>query len=86
MLTNREKQIMELVSEGNSNDDIAEKLSITKSTVKKHLERIFKKLNAFNRVQATLRFMYEEYDEILNIYSKFSEDKKNLAIRIMKAI
>ena len=43
-LTKRELEVIRLVIEGNSNTNIAEKLFVSKATVKKHLNNIYKKL------------------------------------------
>jgi DNA-binding NarL/FixJ family response regulator len=48
-LTNRERQIIRLVSEGLSNKQIARRLSITDGTVKVHLHHICEKLQVSNR-------------------------------------
>lgn len=48
-LTEREHQIMELVSEGLSNKEIGRRLRITDGTIKVHLHHIFKKLEISNR-------------------------------------
>jgi len=54
-LTDRERQIMRLVSEGLSNKEIARRLNITDGTIKVHLHHIFQKLEVSNRtVLATL--------------------------------
>lgn len=54
-LTDREGQIMRLVSEGLSNKEIARRLKLTDGTIKVHLHRIFQKLEVSNRtVLATL--------------------------------
>jgi DNA-binding NarL/FixJ family response regulator len=49
VLTNRERQIMRLVSEGLSNKEIGRRLSITDGTMKVHLHHIFQKLDVSNR-------------------------------------
>jgi DNA-binding NarL/FixJ family response regulator len=54
LLTGRENQILALVSVGASNDDIAEKLSLSPHTVKTHLYNVFRKINVPNRFQAAL--------------------------------
>jgi DNA-binding CsgD family transcriptional regulator len=48
-LSKREREVLGLVMDGESNRDIAEKLFISESTVKKHVNRIFKKLKVGNR-------------------------------------
>jgi len=54
ILTDRQIEILALISVGDTNDEIADKLCISPYTVKTHLYRIFKKINVPNRVQAAL--------------------------------
>jgi DNA-binding NarL/FixJ family response regulator len=49
VLTERERQIMSLVSEGLSNKEIGRRLNITDGTIKVHLHHIFQKLEITNR-------------------------------------
>jgi two-component system, NarL family, nitrate/nitrite response regulator NarL len=49
VLTDRERQIMRLVSEGLSNKEIGRRLNITDGTIKVHLHHIFQKLEISNR-------------------------------------
>jgi two-component system, NarL family, response regulator LiaR len=51
-ITPRELQILQLISEGMSNREIAEKLFVSENTVKTHSSRIFDKLGAKRRTQA----------------------------------
>ena len=51
-LTPREMEVLELLADGDSNQDIAEKLFITVRTVKKHTSNIYGKLNVNSRIQA----------------------------------
>jgi two-component system nitrate/nitrite response regulator NarL len=48
-LTDRERQIVRLVSEGLSNKEIGRRLKITDGTIKVHLHNIFEKLKVSNR-------------------------------------
>jgi len=48
-LTDRERQIMRLVSEGLSNKEIGRRLNIADGTIKVHLHHIFQKLDVGNR-------------------------------------
>jgi two-component system nitrate/nitrite response regulator NarL len=48
-LTDRERQIMRLVSEGLSNKEIGRRLNITDGTIKVHLHHIFQKLEISSR-------------------------------------
>jgi DNA-binding NarL/FixJ family response regulator len=56
-LTTREKEILKMVAQGSSNNDIAEKLFVREVTVKTHLNSIFKKLKVKSRTQAVLLAM-----------------------------
>jgi DNA-binding NarL/FixJ family response regulator len=53
-LTKREKEILKAMTVGLSNQEIADKLFISESTVKTHINRIFKKLGVKNRAKAIL--------------------------------
>jgi two-component system nitrate/nitrite response regulator NarL len=60
-LTDRERQIMRLVSEGLSNKEIGRRLNITDGTIKVHLHHIFTKLEISNRtVLAALAISYND--------------------------
>jgi two-component system, NarL family, nitrate/nitrite response regulator NarL len=48
-LTERERQIMQLVCEGQSNKEVGRKLKLTEGTVKVHLHHIYQKLAIRNR-------------------------------------
>ncbi len=51
-LSPREREVLELVSQGKSNKEIAAALSVAENTVKNHLKSILEKLHLENRVQA----------------------------------
>jgi DNA-binding CsgD family transcriptional regulator len=55
-LSRRESEVLALVAVGKTNLQIAEQLTISIKTVKKHLENTFEKLNAENRVDAVNKF------------------------------
>jgi two-component system response regulator DegU len=57
-LTRREAEIVDLVSQGLQNKKIAERLSITDTTVRHHLTSIFDKLSVTNRLEL-MRFAYD---------------------------
>jgi LuxR family maltose regulon positive regulatory protein len=54
-LSERELEVLELIAQGVSNQEITERLIIAMPTVKKHIGNIFAKLEVTNRVQALLR-------------------------------
>ncbi len=65
-LTNREREILQLVGEGNSTKQIAEKLRIASTTVKTHRDHIMEKLDAHDiagltRASIRLRLVSPEY-------------------------
>jgi DNA-binding CsgD family transcriptional regulator len=51
-ITKRELEILELIAQGMSNREIAEKLFVSENTVKTHSSRLFDKLSARRRTQA----------------------------------
>ena len=51
-ITARELEILQLIAEGLSNREIAEKLFVSENTVKTHSSRVFDKLGAKRRTQA----------------------------------
>jgi DNA-binding NarL/FixJ family response regulator len=53
-LTDREREVLALVAEGNSNKQIGDKLAISERTVKSHLTYIMTKLRAADRTHAVV--------------------------------
>jgi len=51
-ITRRELEILELIAQGMSNREIADKLFVSENTVKTHSSRLFDKLSARRRTQA----------------------------------
>ncbi len=56
-LTERESEVMTLLSRGTSNKAIAEKLFISEKTVKNHINRIYAKLGVGTRAEAIASFL-----------------------------
>jgi DNA-binding NarL/FixJ family response regulator len=56
-LTKRELEILQLVAEGLSNEEIGKRIFISQKTVKTHLTNIFDKLHVNNRFKAALFVM-----------------------------
>ncbi|MGL5808367.1 MAG: response regulator transcription factor [Nocardioides sp.] len=62
-LTPREREVLELMAQGQSNTGIAEVMVVSVGAVEKHIQRVFAKLglmphdSAHRRVQAVLRFL-----------------------------
>jgi DNA-binding CsgD family transcriptional regulator len=51
-LSKREAEIMNWINRGKTNAEIGSILGISTFTVKNHMQRIFKKLEVYNRIQA----------------------------------
>jgi RNA polymerase sigma factor (sigma-70 family) len=54
-LTEREREVLDLLAQGLTNKEIADKLVITTNTVKRHLKAIFEKLDVHTRSAATAK-------------------------------
>jgi two-component system, NarL family, response regulator LiaR len=58
-LTERENEILQLVAQGLTNDQIAERLVVSERTVRTHVSNILAKLQLANRTQAALYALKE---------------------------
>ena len=54
-LTEREREILSFIADGQTNAEIAEKLVISMKTVRNHVSNIFSKLQVADRAQAAIR-------------------------------
>jgi DNA-binding NarL/FixJ family response regulator len=54
-LTDREREILQLIARGKSNAAIAEQLTISLKTVRNHVSNIYNKLQVADRAQAAIR-------------------------------
>ncbi len=52
IISDREKEVVSLMYKGLNYNEIADKLSISPATVRKHTENIYKKLGVHNKVEA----------------------------------
>ncbi len=55
IITKREEEVLQLIADGCSTPEVAEKLYISQKTVKNHLASIYQKLDARDRTQAVLQ-------------------------------
>jgi PAS domain S-box-containing protein len=53
-LTPREREVLGLITKGKSDDAIADKLSLTRNTVRNHVARLYSKIGAHNRGEAII--------------------------------
>jgi DNA-binding NarL/FixJ family response regulator len=60
LLSRREREVHNLISQGFTNKRIAETLFISESTVKVHVRHIFEKLNVRSRTEAALLWRERE--------------------------
>jgi two-component system, NarL family, nitrate/nitrite response regulator NarL len=56
-MSEREKEVLALVAEGCTNNEIAVRLSIARGTVRVHLHHIFKKLRVRRRTEAAVKYL-----------------------------
>ena len=63
-LTEREVDVLKLVAQGLTNQDIAEKLVISERTVRTHVSHILDKLHLANRTQAALYALREGFADL----------------------
>jgi len=59
-LTEREREILQLLANGESNKALAQKLGISNDTVKQHVRHILTKLNLTSRVEAAVLYAVEQ--------------------------
>lgn len=59
ILTEREKEILQLIIDGDNNDEIAEKLYISIQTVRNHIRHIYEKLHVHSKSQAVVKALKE---------------------------
>jgi DNA-binding NarL/FixJ family response regulator len=55
-LSKRETEILELLTKGLANKEIADRLSISVETVRVHLRRVYEKLHVHSRTEAAMKF------------------------------
>jgi two-component system response regulator DesR len=55
MLTEREREVLDLIAAGSTNREIAERLYLSPHTVKEHTSAVYRKLHARNRAEAVQR-------------------------------
>lgn len=66
-LTGREREVIKYISNGESNDVIAERMSISSRTVKAHLASIFRKLEVGDRFQLIVKLKNAQIQAISSI-------------------
>jgi DNA-binding CsgD family transcriptional regulator len=64
LVTRREVEVLLLLADGASNEQIARRLVISVGTVKSHVKRILRKLGAANRAEAVSHWLRSEYGQM----------------------
>ena len=54
-LTAREREVLDLIAAGHSNEAIAARLSVSRKTVRNHVSNVFSKLQVAGRAEAIIR-------------------------------
>ncbi|MNR52686.1 Transcriptional regulatory protein DegU [compost metagenome] len=55
-MTEREKEVLNLIADGKNTKEIADQMYITRGTVRNYISVILDKLNVSNRIEAIMRF------------------------------
>jgi DNA-binding NarL/FixJ family response regulator len=63
-LSRREREIVNLVTHGYRNKELADKLSISEQTVKNHMHNIFEKLGVSDRLELALYAIHHSWHEV----------------------
>src|SRR5699024_819836 len=64
LLTRRECEVLQLLADGKSNRDVAERLYISEKTVKNHVSNILQKMNINDRTQAVVSAIRKGWVEV----------------------
>lgn len=64
LYTKRECEVLQLLTDGQSNREIAKTLNISEKTVKNHVSSLFKKMNVNDRTQAVVRAIRNNWVEL----------------------
>lgn len=67
LLTERERNVLFYLAQGYKNNEIGKALNISVHTVKAHLETIYEKLGANNRVQAVIKALKLECIDVTEL-------------------
>jgi NarL family two-component system response regulator LiaR len=59
-LTAREREVLALLVKGLNNNEIAERLSVSRATAKAHVSNILSKLDVSNRAEAVARAVQQK--------------------------
>ncbi len=65
--TERQRQVVQLIAEGCSNDEIAARLGIGPKTVESHLRRLFERFDLASRTELATRALREGWLEATGI-------------------
>ncbi len=61
-LSKRETEVLELLTKGLANKEIADRLGMSEETVRVHLRRVYEKLHVHSRTETTMKFRDSKED------------------------
>jgi DNA-binding CsgD family transcriptional regulator len=77
----RQRQVLELMSNGLTNQQISEEIGREIGTVDKHIENLFKKLKVRSRADAVIVFLRREIRDLLRERARLVRQKRRLVLQ-----
>lgn len=84
-LTQREREVLNLISRGYANKEVADQLSITVETIRYHLKNVYDKFHVHSRTEAVVKFLGMEPGENRDNFRSTELPKRGIPRRGGKA-